>query len=220
MKRASVSQQANSQPRLPIVEHGTAAMRSFVSSIPDFQILTTDEQSSLLKRNWQAITGLSVLLVLRDSAAFDGPEYTSNAIEVYGTEVVQRARRIRSRMDPDSTLTKLMLVVHTFSSNCLIMAAPRSKQNDSLILGTFRLLGSQNVFVELVWTYMIYRYGYRETVIRFASLVKQMLDMSSHLADSYLTSRAHHQFVDEMVGENKLLVSNNSSSYVPLWGNV
>ena len=112
-----------------------------------------------------------------------------------------------------------MLVVHAFSSSCLIMDVPRSKQNDSLILGTFRLMGSQNVYVELVWKYMIYRYGYRETVIRFASLVKSMLDMSSHLAESYVSSQSHHQYVEEMVGENKPSISTNSSSYIPLWDN-
>jgi hypothetical protein len=219
MTKASVSQPPQSPVRLTIVEHGTSAMRSFVSSIPDFQILTDYEQCSLLKRNWQAITGLSVLLILRDSPVFDSCEYASNAIKVYGMEVVRRARRIRNRLDPDSLLIKLMLVIHAFSSNCLIVEAPRSQQNDSLILGTFRLFGSQNVYVELVWKYMIYRYGYRDTVLRFASLVKQMLDMSSHLADSYIQSESHHQYVDEMVGENKPSLSANASTYTPLWGN-
>ena len=218
-KKSFVSQQSQTPLRLTAVEHGTTAMRSFVSSIPDFQILTDYEQCSLLKRNWQAITGLSVLLILRDLPVFDCWEYTSNAIKVYGTEVVYRARKIRNRLDPDSTLNKLMLVIHAFSSSCLIVDVPRSKQNDSLILGTFRLLGSQNVYVELVWKYMIYRYGHRETVIRFASLVKSMLDMSSHLADSYVSSQSHHQYVEEMVGANKPSISTNSSSYVPLWGN-
>lgn len=144
--KSFVSQQLQNPMRLAIVEHGTAAIRSFVSSIPDFQILADYEQCSLLKRNRQAITGLSVLLMLRDSPVFDCWEYTANAIKVYGAEVVQRARQIRSRLDPDSTLNKLMLVVHAFSSSSLIMDVPRSKQNDSLILGTFRLMGSQKMF--------------------------------------------------------------------------
>ena len=111
-----------------------------------------------------------------------------------------------------------MLVIHAFSASCLIVDVPRSKPSDSLVLGTFRLLGSQNVYVELVWKYMIYRYGYRETVIRFASLVKSMLDMSSHLAECYTGSGVYRQFVDEMITENKRSMARNYNSYIPVWG--
>ena len=194
-------------------------MRSFFSAIPDFQILTVNEQCSLLERNGQAITCVSLGSVLRDSGFVYCAEAVADAIKMYGVEVVYRAGRIRDRLDVDSTLIKLMLVIHAFSASCLIVDVPRSKPSDSLILGTFRLLGSQNVYVELVWKYMIYRYGYRETVIRFASLVKSMLDMSSHLVDCYSSVEVCRHYVDEAVDENKLTMSKNSSGYVPVWGN-
>jgi hypothetical protein len=203
-----------------IIDHEMAAMRSFFSSIPDFQILTVSEQCSLLERNGQVVTCVSFSSVVRDSGFVYGSEIIDDAIKTYGVELTYRAGRLRSRLDLDSTLIKLMLVVHAFSASCLIMDAPRSKQNDTLTLGTFRLLGSQNVYAELVWKYMIYRYGYREAVLRVASLVKQMLDISSHLADCYSSSEVYRQFVEETCCENKRSMSRNSNSYAPLWGNV
>jgi hypothetical protein len=219
IKQSSVVPISKNAIRFAIIDHEVGAMRSFFSSIPDFQILTVSEQCSLLERNGQAITCVSLGLILRDSGFVYCPEAVADAIRMYGVEVVYRAACIRSRLDLDSTLVKLMLVIHAFSASCLIVDAPRSKQNDTLLLGTFRLLGSQNVYAELVWKYMIYRYGYREAVNRFASLVKQMLDMSSHLVDCYSSIEVCREFVDEAVDENKHLMSKNSNGYVPVWGN-
>ena len=63
-----------------------------------------------------------------------------------------------------------MLIILTFSSNLSVLTFPNKLPSDTFLLGTFRLLGSQNVYVELLWQYMLYRYGYNQTVIRFAYL--------------------------------------------------
>ena len=194
-------------------------MRSFLRSIPDFQILTSSEQSSLLERNLQGISGLTFTLVSRDTCVIDHSPSLTEAIRFYGFEVVCRAQQLKNRLDPDSTLVKLMLPVLAFSSNCVILDVPRTGHHDSLLLGTFRLLGSQNVFVEILWRYLVYRYGDLEAVKRFSGLVKQMLDEIDHVAKIYKSNKVHQQFLDQTFHEFKLSSSNRMAVCVPLWGN-
>ena len=194
-------------------------MRSFLQSIPDFQILTTSEQSSLLERNLQGISGLTFTLVARDTCVIDHSPSRTAAIRFYGFEVVCRAQQLKNRLDPDSTLVKLMLPVLAFSSNCVILDMPQHVCHDSLLLGTFRLLGSQNVFVEIVWRYLVYRYGDVQAVKRFAGLVKQILDEIDHVAKIYQSNKVHRQFLDETLQEFKLSSSHRMAVCVPLWGN-
>jgi hypothetical protein len=202
------------------VELIVASIQSFVRSIPDFQILTISEQSSLLERNLHGIAGFDSGLVFRNSGVIDDSRFLAEAIKLYGFEAMCRTKRLENRLDPDSTLVKLMLVIFAFSSNCLILNVPKNMHNDSLLLGTFRLFGSQNVYVELLWKYMIYRYGYRETVIRFASLVKQMLDVIDHLTKIYIGNEYHRVFMDSILDGNKSPFITSLNEPVQLWGNI
>jgi len=112
-----------------------------------------------------------------------------------------------------------MLVIFAFSSNCSILNMPETMPNDTLLLGAFRLLGSQNVYVELLWKYMVYRYGYHETVIRFANLIKQVLDMMDHLSKGCLKVKTRYFHLEDFVDRNNRSCISSSNEHVPVWGN-
>lgn len=86
-----------------------------------------------------------------------------------------QTKRITKQLDFDSTIVKIMLMILAFLSCCLVSNVDENIYNDSLLLVTYRLLGYQNVFVELLWKYMIYRYGFYDTVHRFARLIMLLL---------------------------------------------
>jgi hypothetical protein len=45
------------------------------------------------------------------------------------------------------------------------------------------LLRIENIYVEILFKYMVYRYGYREASSRFASLIKNSLDQNLMVLD-------------------------------------
>jgi hypothetical protein len=65
---------------------------------------------------------------------------------------------------------------------------------------------------------MIYRYGFHETVIRFASLVKEMLDVIDHLTKTYISNKSHQDFIDTAFNGDKQSFTTSLSEHVPLWG--
>jgi uncharacterized membrane protein len=190
----------------------------FVASAPDFKIMTVNEQCSLLKRNLNGLFIFFAETVCRDLKMLEHAVWANTLTFTLGSDMVERKRYLNGRLEPDTTLIKLMLIIIAFSSNCYMLDERQSLSNDHLLLGTFRLLGSQNVFVEILWKYMIYRYGYRETVLRFAGLVKQTLDLISLVANMYRSDKIHQHFIDDTIRMATSTVKIDESNCVPLWG--
>ncbi len=71
-----------------------------------------------------------------------------------------------------------------------------------LFSNTLRLLEAQNIYAEMMFKYMLYRYGYHEATLRFASLIKSCLDQSLIVSgDGDL--QKHHQMVQTITEETE-----------------
>lgn len=103
---------------------------SFIGSKTDFQILTITEKCSLYQNN--------ILL------------------SIYGYDIFQQTKRIIKQLNYDLIIIKLILLIFTFPSNCYMVDKHKNMYDDSLLYGTFRLLSSQNLYVEILWKYIIY----------------------------------------------------------------
>jgi hypothetical protein len=195
------------------------AIQSFVSSIPDFQVFSINEQQSLLQRNLHGIASFYSNLVFRETGLFENSKSFQSYKTAYGSETIQQSNCLIKRLSLDTTLCKLMLIPIAFSSNSFIVDIHENMHNDNLIFATFRLYGSQNVYVELLWRYMLYRYGYRDSVLQFSKLVKYILDMIDLTATVYKSHKIHHDFVVDVVEKTKekLVISQNEP--ISLWGN-
>lgn len=203
---------------LKIIDCVFKSVRLFVSSTPDFQVLSLNEQQSLFERNLLGVSSFCSSIFFRDTHFLENSTCCNSFITVYGLEIVEQVKYFIEQLDLDSTLFKLMLLVIAFSSNCMIVGEHENMHNDSFIFGTFRLYGSQNIYLELLWKYMLYQYGYSETVIRFSKLVKCVLSKISQAASIYMSNGIIHDFIDEVTEKTKetLIISQNDSR--PLWG--
>jgi hypothetical protein len=195
-----------------------SSLESFVSSTPDFRVMTAAEQCSLIQRNMHGLWAFHSLFTFRESGIFDNATNEKAILPLYGTINVQRTKRITTQLDHDLTLVKLMLITLTFSSNFFTIIEDENMYKDSLLYGTFRLLGSQNVYAELMWNYMIYRYGFSESVQRFAALIKIILDSLKLASDIYENNRTHHLFADEIMEQTERLLTISDQENVSLWG--
>ncbi|CAF1108496.1 unnamed protein product [Rotaria sordida] len=194
------------------------SVKSFVSVTADFRVLTVAEQRSLFQRNLHGLFNLCGTFMLRDAGIFDNIRNESIIAPLYGHEIVRQAKQITMRLDFDSTIVKIIHMVFAFSTNCYTVNYDPYMSTDALLKGTFRLLGSQNVYTEMLWKYMVYRYGYDETIRRFAALIKQILDLIVLSADIYMDNRYHQILVDDFVEEAKTALILNEKDSIPLWG--
>jgi hypothetical protein len=51
-----------------------------------------------------------------------------------------------------------------------------ASEETHLLLNPKRLFEIQNIYIEVLFKYMLYQFGYKETVMRFFGLVKTCLD--------------------------------------------
>ena len=192
--------------------------KAFISSSPDYRVLTTLEQSSLLDRNLHGILSLVSILFMRHSGIFGNAQCLGMFARLYGAEKVHHALHIDGQLEMDFSLLKVLLLILAFSSNCFLVDAPPVEKRDIFLFGTFRLLGSQNVYVELLWKYLLYRYGFESSVLRFAKLIELFLAIIKHCSQIYTNNDTHQHLVDGVVKQMKQSLLSDQNADELLWG--
>ena len=195
-----------------------ASIESFINSSTDFQILTIDEKFALCQRNIHGVLNFGATTILSMSGMFDSWSNENILISVYGHDVFQRTKRIGLLLDDNIVLIKLLLIVLSFSSNCYMITLPEQMHFDTLLLGTFRLFGSQNAYVEVLWKYMTYRYDYFEASMRFARLMQHLLHLLRMSGEVQQNNDLHQSFVEEITVLTEKTLIANDNEVVPLWG--
>jgi hypothetical protein len=194
------------------------SMQSFISSSPDFQVLTTNEQFSLFERNLSAITVFYFVLTFSDAFSNNESKCIDLFTTIYGSEILFQAKHINKQLIDDLTIVKLMLLVLAFSSNCFIVDMHENMFNDSFLHGTHRLLGSQNIYIELLWKFMIYHHDYYNSVRRFSRLMEIFLNLIKYFTIAYRNNPIYHQLVDNIFKKAKQSVTTDQNKQVQLWG--
>ncbi|CAF0712044.1 unnamed protein product [Adineta steineri] len=214
----SVETHSNVINPIEIINQMFISMQSFISSSPDFRVLTVSEQTSLFERNLPGVVTFYSTLFFRHTGILRIPEYLNAFITIYGSDIMLSLRHTIEQLDPDPTLIKIILIILAFSSNCLIVNTNKTMERDSLLDGTFRLLGSQDVYVELLWKYLISKYGYDESVLRFARLIQIFLCIIKKLAIVYRNNATHRAIFDNIADRTKQTLANNENDRTLLWG--
>ena len=194
------------------------AVESFIISTADFRVLTLTEQRSLFQRNLHALYIFCGNFMFRDGGAFENTKNKWILVPLYGEDNIRRVVRMNMRLGSNSALIKIMCIIIAFSTNCYTVNFDKGMYQDALLRGSFRLFGSQNMYVEILWKYMLYRYNYMEAALRFADLVKYVLDLIRLSADFCNTNIHHKILIDDVIEQAKTTLTLNDNKSVPLWG--
>ncbi|CAF1016599.1 unnamed protein product [Adineta ricciae] len=194
------------------------AVELFLRATADFQILTIAEQQSLFQRNLHGLFLLYAISTLRNAGILGNRQNQRIVVPIYGQAVVDRVSMISTTLDSNSPIVKLIQIVFAFSTNCFAVTYRKNVDRDALLHGSFRLFGSQNVYITILWKYMLYQYGFRESVARFSTLVGKLLDLISMSSDVYNENAYHQVLVDYLVENAQAALIANRNESVPLWG--
>ena len=209
----------NTLDPMKMTEQMFSSTQLFIRSIPDFHILTTNEQDSLLQRNLKILAAINSTYITRESALSSNEQHHQTLTFMLGDDVARRKERLENQLDRDSILVKLMLIVVTFSSNLFALDPSETFQHDSFCLGTFRLFGSQNIYVQLLWKYLMHRYNFSEAVVRYSQLIKQILDTILLMSEIGENSQQNNEFVNSTFQNNREnFLHQQHFDNVPIWG--
>ena len=178
-----------------------SSINSFLERSPFFNALSPDLRRLMIENNLNGTGALNLLYTAAQAKLFDHLYLIVNCDRIYGSDYVQENQRLVARLDNNGTLIKLMLMILSFASNSspLIYQQSRNSTTHSSESISIALLRIQNIFITMMWKYLVYQYGFHDAVKRFDHLVKNYLDILNRI-NANLT-RAHLAMLDEILNK-------------------
>jgi hypothetical protein len=148
------------------------------------------------------------VLAAAEANVFDNEFHVATCNEIYGTDYVKESHRFLTRLESNRTLLKILLMVLAFSTNSSIVKYDHSiNLIDISVVNSFNLLHIQNIFVTMLWKYLVYQYGYANAIRCFDHLVKNYLDVLIRTHEN--VSKQHWKMVDSIVEKTTYLLASD-----------
>ncbi len=143
---------------------------------PHLRCLSRHAYRAVILHNVFFTSSLSGSLIARDTNAFRNLTCMYATSEVYGNDFMVKCAQDNKRLVANGNLIKLMLFVLIFSSNFSIVML-NSEEDLKTMSSSIELVHVQNIYVMILWKYLVYLYGHKGAVIHFSLLVKNVIDM-------------------------------------------
>lgn len=176
------------------------AVQPLIERTSYFRALSDDMRRVIVQQNMVGAGTFNAMIAAIEGNVYDSEDHISVCNEIYGKEYVAESYRVLQRLEPNRTLLKIMLMILLFASNSSIVIYHHSIYTqiyEQSVARTMYLLQIQDIFVTMIWKYMIYQYGFMEAVKRFSIVVKNFLDTLKRMDDN--NSNQHWQMVDVIV---------------------
>ncbi len=171
----------------------------FIQSIQPIiqRLVTRDIRQILIKHNFIRIGIIHGFFILNQINEIKDPIYLSNCNQLYGPTYINQVFTIINRIEPNKTLIKILISILIFSTNLSIVTFPDQNDIKTRIISTY-LIKFENLYLNVLWKYMIYQYGYIESIRRFDGMIKNILDI--YQARKYLIKiKIHDELFNEIL---------------------
>ena len=175
---------------------------AYLRSNSDISTLSSDDRSDFLRNTANNVLCLGTVLCYNLSQLCNCKYFINVCTNVYGEKAVTMARQVLKFIDSDIVISKLALSIFAFCSNNIVYSS-NITMNTLNTLAIFRI---QNTYVEVLWKYLVYKYGYYESVQRFMKLIQYLLAGTDAVFES--------QSIEKHVNDIELLVEQTELALV------
>ncbi|CAF1092323.1 unnamed protein product [Adineta ricciae] len=169
------------QESLPLkLRFKTGPMLAFINSVlegaellyknnQDFLSLSLEDRSSLLHSTTPYTASVSSNFIMYKIGLMNCAAYYNSLETITHSSLIPTAKRIATRLDFDVVVMKLMLAILSFSTVHYTVYTQARIENISDVK---QLLNIQNIYIELTWKYLIYKYSYEQAVRCFSDMIR------------------------------------------------
>jgi hypothetical protein len=155
----------------------------------DLARLPSHDRLSLLRTTVEYTSSIGSLFMLRQYQLFDNPCFYNSVELVFGPTAAASFKRVTDQLDPDDTFIKLILSILAFSTiNCTVY----TKSDLTPLLTIRTILSTQNMYTDITWRYILFKYGHYDAVIRFSNIIRCLLIVNNTISQAPLSQ----QFTD------------------------
>ena len=149
----------------------------------------------LFLRNSFWIMLFKSFLVSRQFNYLTNPNFVLSFSGIYGSNFLEKVDNVFKQMDSD-----MMIFIIIFSSNsCIVTFNP--SDHIGLMAVVSDVVRIQDIYVTVLWKYLIHQYGFREAVLRYSSLIKTLMNgywMLETMSNSEIYEQILHRTAKQM----------------------
>lgn len=176
----------------------------FIKKSSHFRFLSLDTQRRLVKNNVILANCVDRLLISREMNLMGNVHFYQAFQMIYGVDYTNRCALLPLKIDTNVVLVKIILFVLFFSSNSSIVLFDDSIEWEKP--SEFEtVLQMQNLYVTLLWKYLVHQYGQTEAVLRYSSLVKITLDIYV-LIEDFINNDDFREMINQMIDRTQDLL--------------
>lgn len=164
--------------------------------------LCSHDRIFLLRTTVQYTTILGVIFTLRQHRLLDYSSFYNCAEIIFGSITLDFTKRVIHQLDPDDTFIKLILTTLGFST---INYTVDTKNNLTKLTDTRKILSIQDMYADLAWRYLLYKYNHRDAVIRFSNLIRCLFHTNDAIVAAHESER-YKNMIDAVTGKTEQLL--------------
>ncbi|CAF1250699.1 unnamed protein product [Rotaria sordida] len=147
---------------------------TYLRSNDDLRKLSSDDRSIILRNAADNVCCMSGTFIMQYSYLYNLDAFLNTMRIKYGKRTMDIHVWARKFIDPDIVLAKLSLSLFAFSENTCCYYSNIS--ND--LTNPINILEIQNKYAEVIWKYLLYKYGHYDAVKRYLNIILWLISMS------------------------------------------
>jgi hypothetical protein len=169
----------------------------------DFLSLSSDDRTTLLRTTVKYTTSMGGLFALRKAHLFDDPSFFKSTEIIFQSTAAAFSKRVIDHLDPDDTFVKLTLAILSFSTTNYTIY---SNFNPTNLTNIKTILSIENMYIELAWRYVLYKYGHHQAVRSFSNLIRCLFFLNNALVEAH-ESQHFNEMIDTVIQKTKQTLS-------------
>lgn len=160
-----------------------------------FLSLPDHDRQILFRRTRRYPAILALILIFRHYHLFDNQCFYNSVEHIFGSQATFAIKCAIDQLDSDEIFIQIILTA-------LIFSTISTTTESTYFTDLKSLLSIEEIYTDISWRYISYRYGYDDAVVRFSQLVRCLLTVNTIIMEAQ-TSPEYTQMIN-LILEHKL----------------
>jgi hypothetical protein len=161
----------------------------------DVTSLCPHDRSILLRNTIKYVASLGTCLIARYTRLLDNTALYKSSEALYGSATLANGVRAIEQLDFDGTFVKLVLALLVFSTFHYIYYTNMAPDN---LINIKAVLCIQDMYAELAWRYLLYKYDHERAVICFSNLMRCLFSVNDTIVEA-VECKQYTDMIDSLV---------------------
>lgn len=174
-------------------------VQSVVEKNRDFLSLSLNDRDVLLRLTVEHAVSLGGITTLRQQKLLNYSSFYRITEMIFTSASTWFAKQAIQNLDLDNTFIKIMIAIISFSTlNYTVYTTESTLQT----MNIKAILKIQDMYIEIAWLYLLYKYHYSEAVNKFANFIRCLLLLNRANIEAY-ESQPFKNIINRIIEQNQ-----------------